>query len=201
MSADLNAIKARWAAATPGPWAVFDDCPQYVMKPDKPGSDWDGTIVAELPRDEFDLVDHPTAEAIAHAPEDIAALIQALEEVREALDSHEMRYEYRNAERDAVANIRTVLERRMGADWLNGRGEPEMLGGAPNIKHHDATFPTDGEQPGPDWRPLSEDVSGHTMGPARSHADGRICMYHHRLDAWTWDFVSECLRDHEDPRC
>ena len=101
MSADLNAIKARWAAAMRLGWP------------------WDEDTIS------LGTSDEPKVQAIAHAPEDIAALIQALEEVRDALDSHEMRYEYRNAERDAVANIRTVLERRMGADWLNGRGDSE----------------------------------------------------------------------------
>lgn len=75
---DLQTIRERWAKATPGPWAVFEGHPEYVMKPDKPGSDWDGTIIAELPRDEFDLIDYPTAEAIAHAPEDVAALLHVV---------------------------------------------------------------------------------------------------------------------------
>ena len=120
MSADLNAIKARWAAATPGPWFAWDrgvGCGWYIaLDPEK---------YRRLPPGiRTDIGRREDAEAIAHAPADIATLIQALEEVRDALDSHEMRYEYRNAERDAVANIRTVLERRMGADWLNGRETP-----------------------------------------------------------------------------
>lgn len=44
-------------------------------------------------------------------------LMLALVEIRDALNSHDMRYEYRNAERDAVASIRASLERHMGPDW------------------------------------------------------------------------------------
>ena len=59
----------------------------------------------------------------SEADTDIAALIKTLEEVRDALTpftDHAHRVE------DAM----DVLERRMGADWLNGRGESERLASA-----------------------------------------------------------------------
>ena len=49
-----------------------------------------------------------------------AALVQALEEVREVLADPSLP-EYRVAWK----RVYDVLERRMGADWLNGRGESE----------------------------------------------------------------------------
>lgn len=142
--------------------------------------------------------DRDTGPRLVAALRRVDRLTKALEEIREDLRQGP-------DDRRVRVSIVLTLQKHMGVAWLEGPdapdAEPEMLGGDPNHKYLDATYPTDGEQPGPDWRPLSEDVTGHTlMGPARSHADGRVCMYHTRLDAWTWDFVNECLRDHEDPR-
>ena len=133
MSADLNAIKARWAAATPGPWAldpglwsppswgetmhyrrVVHGEPNEISGIRQPIFSTNGATDGS----EQAAQNHHDAAAVAHAPEDIAALIQALEEVRDALTpftDHAHRVE------DAM----DVLERRMGADWLNGRGDSE----------------------------------------------------------------------------
>jgi hypothetical protein len=65
MSADLNAIKARWSAATPYGWP------------------WDADTL-------YLATGHmPKVQAIAHAPEDIAALIKALEEAVTRIDEIE----------------------------------------------------------------------------------------------------------------
>lgn len=86
MSADLNAIKARWAAATPGPWEVKVDYLDTVT-----GEGGDPYISAPLMEVVADVSDSDdaNAEAIAHAPEDIAALIQALEEAVTRIDEIE----------------------------------------------------------------------------------------------------------------
>jgi hypothetical protein len=52
-----------------------------------------------------------------------------------------------------------------------------------------------------DNRPLSEDVTGHSMLGYYDHGDGRVCSFHQRLDAWVFFDTSEgwleCLRpDH-----
>ena len=119
MSADLNAIKARWAAATPGPWEAGDTW-VYTM-PVYPDDNRLSSVLGmkfEDPerREQEHARARANAEAIAHAPEDIAALIQVLEEVRAVLGADVGWVESGYAVLD-------VLERRMGADWLNGRGD------------------------------------------------------------------------------
>ena len=87
---DLEPIKARLAAATPGPWD-FHVLPQSV-----------GITVATIhseqgPRETRWTVDLPPeiggmgtradAEMIAHAPEDIAALVAEVERLREQVEA------------------------------------------------------------------------------------------------------------------
>ena len=125
MSADLNAIKARWAASRD----VRRKYPEETGGPDlnysalfienafanhAPGETNDPTLREVWRTDSV---------AYSHAPEDIAALIQALEEVRDALMTG-------NTYGGQVESALDVLERRMGADWLNGRGESERLASA-----------------------------------------------------------------------
>lgn len=81
MSEQLQEIKARLEAATPGPWMKDPDEPVRIMKPDKPGSSWDGTVIATLQWDDFGLFEEANADLIAHTPEDLAKLIAALEAV------------------------------------------------------------------------------------------------------------------------
>lgn len=47
-----------------------------------------------------------------------------------------------------------------------------------------------------DWKPLGEDVSGHTMMGPYFHDDGRDCSFHARLNAWTFENTKQCLRPH-----
>lgn len=54
-------------------------------------------------------------------------------------------------------------------------------------------------EPTPDWRPLEEDVSDHTMAIYLGHEDHRTCGYHSRLGKWTFEGTKECLREHIDP--
>lgn len=67
-------MRERAEAASPGPWMVDEDAPHIVLKPDKPGFSWDGTIIATVPED-FGLVDYADAEHIASAtPEFVRAV-------------------------------------------------------------------------------------------------------------------------------
>lgn len=77
----LEEIKARAEKATPGPWMKDPDEPVHIMKPDKPGFSWDGTVVATLQRDDFGLFEEANADFIAHARTDIPKLLAALEAV------------------------------------------------------------------------------------------------------------------------
>ena len=85
----MEEMKARLAAATPGPWMKDPDEPTHILKPDKPGSSWDGTVIATLQRDDFGLFEEANADLIAHAPETQAKLIAALEAV-EALHARHL---------------------------------------------------------------------------------------------------------------
>ena len=123
MSADLNAIKARWAATQ----AVRRKYPLrtgFGLGMTYGAVFLENAIANHAPGEtndpELREIWEADAEAIAHAPEDIAALVQALEEVREVLADPSLP-EYRVAWK----RVYDVLERRMGADWLNGRGESE----------------------------------------------------------------------------
>ena len=93
---DLQAIEARLAAATPGPWKTQDfvDAP-----PEDAGSavvkQGNGGLVAYALRSgavEHEWYDKPQcdadAEFIAHAPEDIRALIDEVKAVRDAVARH-----------------------------------------------------------------------------------------------------------------
>lgn len=82
MSDRLSEIEGRLAAATPGPWLKDSDEPYIVMKPDSPGSDWDGREVARVLRDDYGLFEEADTDLIAHAPTDLAALIDAVKAVR-----------------------------------------------------------------------------------------------------------------------
>jgi hypothetical protein len=131
MSADLNAIKARHERIAASP-AVADQQTEDIA-----------TLLVEVERlraaiNEYDpatalheILDiDPTdpVNARAHRKaherqmgewhDRVVGRDETFKEIRDALNSHDMRYEYRNAERDAVANIRAALERRFGADWL-----------------------------------------------------------------------------------
>ena len=165
MSADLNAIKARWAAATPGPWEAGDTW-VYTM-PVYPDDNRLSSVLGmkfEDPerREHEHARAQANAEAIAHAPEDIAALLDLVErqhqqflEMNEVINDQQERIEDFNHEivncrvleykaaleevREALkqphpisahGRVKAVLERRMGADWLNGRGESERLASA-----------------------------------------------------------------------
>lgn len=73
---DLEAIKARLAAATPGPWAVFNRCFVVTRSGD--------VIVSTQSHPYQKRMDEDLA-LIAHAPADIAALIAEVEQLRGTL--------------------------------------------------------------------------------------------------------------------
>ena len=72
---DLDAIQKRADAATGGPWLPDE---RHVLKPDKPESTWDGTVIASVPDDEFGLYEFGNTEFIAHARTDVPALVAAV---------------------------------------------------------------------------------------------------------------------------
>lgn len=82
----LDDIKAREAAATKGPWMKDPDEPVHIMKPDRPGFSWDGTVIATLQRDDFGLFEEANSDFIAHARTDIPKLLAALEAVEALLE-------------------------------------------------------------------------------------------------------------------
>jgi hypothetical protein len=111
MSINLDAIKARLAAATPGPWRVSR---QNIDE--RPGT----SEVCDLVNDCWVIVEHndlgryeDDADLIAHAPADIAALLAEVERLRghreSCTDNLRKGYETGKAE-----------ERAAVVAWLNG---------------------------------------------------------------------------------
>lgn len=76
-----QAIRARLAAATEGPWTVDDDDPEYIIFPEKGG--YDGLVIAKVADQDGALfpVEH-NGQFIAHAPTDIAALLAEIDRLR-----------------------------------------------------------------------------------------------------------------------
>ena len=99
MSIDIEEMRKREQAATPGPWAVFDD---YLglnvrtagrratsqSRAEMPELIAHGTSTGDV---EFDAAD---AEFIAHAREDVPALLDEVERHREALEAVKARDDY-----------------------------------------------------------------------------------------------------------
>ena len=73
MSVDLKAIKTRYEAATPGPWV-----PEHYSL-----DDWE--IIPVARGQDYGICGQSDAEFIAHAREDIPALIVEIERLRDAL--------------------------------------------------------------------------------------------------------------------
>ena len=71
----LDEIEARWEAATPGPWQAREDWhdgPLYGVSQSSDGDLFAGVSL------ETQEAEKATAQAIAHAPTDIAKLIEAV---------------------------------------------------------------------------------------------------------------------------
>jgi len=75
--ADLAAIRARLAAATPGPWRL-QTCACGAVCDDAAAVKAGGVLVVEC-------ADDPDADLIAHAPTDLAALLDEVERLRAGL--------------------------------------------------------------------------------------------------------------------
>jgi hypothetical protein len=95
---DLNAIKARAEAATPGPWAAGTDA-YAELHP------WELSISRQYPLIEMDTNGQGghDAQFIAHAREDVPALIAEVEMLRTIIADVAEKFE-RNAERQDAAN-------------------------------------------------------------------------------------------------
>jgi hypothetical protein len=108
----IDDIERRANAATEGPWVVDGDNPTIVMKPDKPPSTWDGLLVARTRggtgTDIDSLPEYADAEFIAHAREDVPALLAVLRE------------------RDnTIARVRALHVRNQEGSWTCGDWECE----------------------------------------------------------------------------
>ena len=82
----LNAIRARLAAATPGPWRMEKPvgcCTVYTDPTDADSDAMQVCIMYGTPWDEWQ--DVANAALIAHAPADIAYLLTRIQEMEEAL--------------------------------------------------------------------------------------------------------------------
>ena len=77
----LDAIRERVEVATDGPWAVDSDDPSYIIHSERGG--WDGLVIAQVADQDGALfpVEHNGA-LIAHAREDIPALLAEVERLR-----------------------------------------------------------------------------------------------------------------------
>ena len=134
---DIEAIKGRLTAATPGPWRRDGNHRAKVR-----GGDGDTLtrVVPESSDEPWSLTDEANADLIAHAPGDIAALIAEVERLREVNDGYllEMGRQHallrdqkrgENAERAAVV----AWLREQVADW-EGLGADACLHEADNIE-------------------------------------------------------------------
>ena len=85
---DLEPIKERLAAATPGPWRVWHDPDPSKVRSTAVETAW---CYGDIEGDTELITDYlPTgadAEMIANAPEDIAALISEVERLREQVEA------------------------------------------------------------------------------------------------------------------
>lgn len=77
MTDRLTEIRARWAAATPGPWEWTPDMYQLYATEDAPCDEYDADIIS-ADRGQM-LVAQPNADFIAAAPEDIDYLLGEVE--------------------------------------------------------------------------------------------------------------------------
>jgi len=74
----IDDIRARLEAATPGPWMVDPDDAAVVMRPDeRHPNGWDGVMIAVAKGGEMEATF--IADLIAHAPTDLAFLLSRLE--------------------------------------------------------------------------------------------------------------------------
>lgn len=131
MSADIASIRARIAAATPGPWtAEWSDDDQWWQitgQPHDDGGHW--LVCPEVATS--DEPDGTEADLIAHAPADLAALCDEVEVLREKLGRRRMHALYRatkygritgRSEMDAYgrslghALVKEIQERRKTAE-------------------------------------------------------------------------------------
>jgi hypothetical protein len=85
---DLEPIKARLAAATPGPWRVWTDPDPTKVRATAVETAWcHGDIEGDTELITDYLPTDADAEMIAHAPEDLAALVAEVERLRGQIDA------------------------------------------------------------------------------------------------------------------
>ena len=94
MTVDTEAIRERLAAATPGPWeADTSDC---TMNDRNQWGIRRGRNPGENPAHLRSVMSTPDADPIAHAPADLAALCDEMEEL--TADLYELRQQRREAD-------------------------------------------------------------------------------------------------------
>lgn len=82
---DLEAIKARCEAATPGPWHHRSTPNSFVTDPDKYSIVVDAGIYEDLSREQQELIARNNRIFSAHARDDVPALVAEVERLRAAL--------------------------------------------------------------------------------------------------------------------
>ena len=85
---DLEPIKERLAAATPGPWRVWTDPDPTKVRATAVETAWcHGDIEGDTELITDYLPTDADAEMIAHAPSDLAALVAEVEQLREQVEA------------------------------------------------------------------------------------------------------------------
>ena len=124
--ADLDAIEARLARATPGPWLVKDQDPKQIhrgtvqVQEDGRGVE----VIAECYCGAYDGHGLRNAELIARAPEDLQALIDEVRALRERAEKAEANYAFMV---ERAANQRLDGYRELGARAAAAENEADRL--------------------------------------------------------------------------
>lgn len=127
----VEEIKARWEAATPGPWTVID----RVADPENDGAtsisyitgldtSFPEGVIVEVLSGEWD--DQPNAEAIACAPEDVAWLLSALETAETELAAALRCIDDGEALRARLADAREIIQSLLDGHDHHPRGADKL---------------------------------------------------------------------------
>lgn len=112
---ELEAIKARLAAATPGPWHQSDHC----FRANAPGSDIGASNGANIALVHHEPIDRDARETvanaalIANAPADLATLVAEVESLQLANEQYVVQRDFWTQESDRLINQRDRLEARV----------------------------------------------------------------------------------------
>lgn len=115
MSIDLDAIKARAEAAPAKPWTLqqpHEDDDYYVAGTDDPSDEFYGMGEVRIVQD---IYGKPIAEFIAHAPQDIGALVAEVERLTAALNDIRDRLNHQDFDQSPGAgDIEAIVRAALG---------------------------------------------------------------------------------------